>query len=80
VQAASSIGHNLLEWHFVVSVLTLYGSGVSEGSRGGVYFEGLSKLTLKDFGFAEAVAVAVAAPAGAGAGIAVGAIGWKGVA
>lgn len=77
MQAASSIGHNLLEWHFVVSVLTLYGSGVSEDSRGGVYFEGLSKLTLKDFEVAEVVVVA--APAGVGAGIAVGAIGWKGV-
>ena len=78
MQAASSIGHNLLVWHFAVSVLTLYDSGVSEGSRGGLCFERLSKLMPKDFEFAEVV-VAAAAAAEAGAGIAAGAFGWKGV-
>jgi hypothetical protein len=75
VQAVSSIGHNPPGWHFVVSVLTLYDSSVSEDLRGGVCSERLSKLTLKDFEVAETVVVAAA---GAGAGIVVGAMGWKG--
>ena len=76
MQAVSSIGHNPLVWHFVVSVLTLYDSSVSEDSRAGVCSERLSKLMPKDFEVAEVVVVA---GAGAGAGIAVGAMGWKDV-